>query len=98
MSPDLQKLLRGTGSCKSTVADKESTQAQYEEAPCDLSDAHDENFDLELQYISVAIQNDALLKWCNSCMHVNCVAMCLTDVVLCCYRNVLIVLVIVNVT
>ena len=42
--PDLQKLLPGTGSCKTTVAEKESTQAQYEEAPCELSDTQDEPF------------------------------------------------------
>ena len=52
--PDLQKLLLGTGFCKSMVAEKESTQAQYEEAPCELSDTHDEDFDLELQYMPVA--------------------------------------------
>ena len=56
----LQKLLSGTGSCKSAVATKDSTQAQYEEVPCDLSDPHNEDFEIELQYMSVAIQNEAL--------------------------------------
>ena len=51
--PDQQKILLGTGSCKTTMAEKESTQAQHEEAPCDLSDSHNEDFDLELQYMSV---------------------------------------------
>ena len=60
--PDQQMLLLGTGSCKSMVAEKESTQAQYEEAACELSDAYDEDFDLKLQYMSVAIPNDALPK------------------------------------
>ena len=58
--PDQQKLHPGTDSCKPMVADKESTQAQYEEAPCELSDTHDEDFDSELQYMSVASLNDAL--------------------------------------
>ena len=56
--PDQHKLLPGTGSCKSMVVDKETTPAQYEEAPCELSDAHDEDFDIELQYMSVAIMNE----------------------------------------
>ena len=55
----LQKLLSGTGSCKSTVATKESTQGQFEEEACDLSYAHDEDFDIDLQYTSVAILNEA---------------------------------------
>ena len=62
MMPDQQKLHPGTGSCKTTVVEKESTQAQYEEVPCELSDPHDEDFDLELQYMSVAILNDDLPK------------------------------------
>ena len=46
------------------VADEESTQAQYEEARCELSDTHDEDFDFELQYtcMSIASLNDALPK------------------------------------
>ena len=62
--PDLPKLLPGTGSCKTMVAEKESTQAQYEEAPCELSDTDDEDFDLELQYtcMPIASLNDALPK------------------------------------
>ena len=48
MMPDQQKRLLGTDSCKFTVAEKESTQAQYEDVPCDLSDADDEEFDLDL--------------------------------------------------
>ena len=60
--PGRQKLLWGTGSCKTTVAGKESTQAQYEDAPCEISDTHNEDFDLELQYMSVATPNDALPK------------------------------------
>ena len=61
MMPDqLQKLHVRTDSCKPMVVDKESTQAQYEEAPCELSDAHNEDFDLELQYMSVTSLNDAL--------------------------------------
>ena len=60
--PDQQKPLWGTGSCKTMVAEKESTQAHDEEAPCELSDTHDKDFDLELQYMSVAIMNGALSK------------------------------------
>ena len=58
--PDQRKLHLGTSSCKTTVAEKESTQAQYEEVPCELSDTDDEDFDLELQFMSVAIMNGAL--------------------------------------
>ena len=58
--PDHQKLHPGTDSCKPMVADKESTQAQYEEPPCECSDTHDEDLDLELQYMSVATLNDTL--------------------------------------
>ena len=78
MKPDEQKLLPGTGSCKTMVAEKESTQAQYE-VPCELSDAHNEDFDLELPYMSVAIPNDTLPKQCNIGMHIDCVVKCLID-------------------
>lgn len=48
MMPDQQKRLFGTGCCKFTMATKESTQARYEDVPCDLSDADNEEFDLDL--------------------------------------------------
>ena len=48
--PDLQKLLPKT-SCHDLVVTGEVSQAQYEEAPCQLSDTHDEDIDIEPPYL-----------------------------------------------
>ena len=45
--PDLQKLLPKTSCHYLVVTGEVSTQTQYEEAPCQLSDTQDEDFDIE---------------------------------------------------